>query len=129
MMRKLLLDSHIFIWWLTEDEKLGPLTVEVIKDPRNKIYVSAATTWEISIKRSLGKIKAPKDLSKEIISEGFDELPISVFHGDQAGLLPEIHKDPFDRMLIAQAQTEGLELVTCDKAIPKYSVKCVNGNE
>lgn len=125
-MRRLLLDTHTFLWWLSDDKKLGPSTKELISDPRNEVYVSAATAWEISIKKSTGKLQAPDGIDNVVEDEGFSRLSISFFHGEQAGALPAIHKDPFDRMLIAQAQAEGLEVVTVDETIPKYGIKVVN---
>ena len=125
-MRRLLLDTHVLLWWLQGDERLGSQLVEQVSDSRNEVFVSAATTWEISIKRALGKLKAPDDMSSVIEDNGFLELPISMFHGDQAGLLPDIHKDPFDRMLIAQAQAEGLVLVTHDSNIKKYGIRTMD---
>jgi PIN domain nuclease of toxin-antitoxin system len=125
-MKRLLLDTHALLWWLTDHPRLGPETREAIADGRNTIYVSAATTWEISIKKAIGKLQAPEDMEAIIEKEGFTALPISLFHGDQAGLLADHHKDPFDRMLIAQAQAEGLVLVTCDEKIPPYGIRLMN---
>lgn len=125
-MKRLLLDTHVLLWWLSDDPRLGQTTRQVIADPRNDIYVSAASTWEISIKRSLGKLSAPDDMDSIIGDEGFDKLPISLFHGDQAGMLPEHHKDPFDRMLIAQAQAEGLVVVTNDEKITRYGIRVMD---
>jgi PIN domain nuclease of toxin-antitoxin system len=122
-MRRLLLDTHVFLWWLINDSSLGEKTKSIIADPRNEVFISAASTWEISIKVQLGKLEAPDDMDSIVEDEGFSKLPISLFHGQQAGRLPEFHKDPFDRMLIAQAQAEGLELVSKDKHIPLYNVK------
>ncbi|MGV6807163.1 MAG: type II toxin-antitoxin system VapC family toxin, partial [bacterium] len=105
-MKRLLLDSHVFLWWLS-DESLSTDAKSLIADERNQVFVSAATVWEISIKRALGKLQAPEDLQRIVEEEGFTPLPISLFHSEQAGKLPPIHRDPFDRMLIAQAQAEG----------------------
>ena len=92
-------------------------------EPRNEVYVSAVTTWEIAIKRAIGKLEAPDDMDSIVEEEGMQKLPISLFHGDQAGALPAIHKDPFDRMLIAQAQAEGLLIVTADSAFEQYNIR------
>lgn len=125
-MKRILLDTHSLLWWLSDDQKLGEKARVLIAEPQNHIYVSAATTWEISIKKTLGKLKAPDDIDG-IVEEGdFEKLSISLFHGEQAGNLPNIHKDPFDRMLIAQAQAEGLEILTKDPNIPKYGVKTID---
>ena len=128
-MKRILLDTHAFLWWLEDNAKLGPEVRSVIADSRNDVYVSAATTWEISIKRSLGKLVAPEDMDSIVEEEGFIPLPISLFHGDQAGQLPDYHKDPFDRMLIAQAQAEGLVIVTCDEKFPPYKVRLINAEQ
>jgi PIN domain nuclease of toxin-antitoxin system len=125
-MKRLLLDTAAFLWWLQGDEPPGSQLVEQVSDSRNEVFVSAATTWEISIKRALGKLSAPEDMSSVVDENGFIELPITLFHGDQAGLLPDFHKDPFDRMLIAQAQAEGLVLVTHDSNIEKYGIRTLD---
>ena len=125
-MKRLLLDTHALLWWLQGDERLGSMMVDQVADPNNQVFVSAASTWEISIKRALGKLTAPEDMSSVIEKNGFLELPITLFHGDQAGALPDIHKDPFDRMLIAQAQAEGLVLVTHDLTIKKYGIRTLD---
>ncbi len=122
-MKRLLLDTHALLWWLSDDADLGEKAKEAIADPRNQVYVSAASTWEISIKRALGKLEAPDDMSSIIEEEGFIPLDISLYHGDQAGQLPDLHRDPFDRMLVAQAHAEGLIIVTHDAAITQYPVR------
>ena len=125
-MRRLLLDTHVLLWWLADDPALGAVTRQLIGESRNQVLVSAASIWEVSIKRSKGLLEVPDDLEALVEDEGFTKLPISLFHAQQAGALPEIHRDPFDRMLIAQAQAEGLELVTADGIIPQYGVKVVS---
>jgi len=124
-LKRLLLDTHVFLWWLVNDQRLGERARGFIQDPKNQIFVSAATTWEISIKRALGKISAPEDMSSIIDDEGFIALSINAYHGDQAGLLPDLHKDPFDRMLVVQAQAEGMYLVSSDKVFPQYPVRLI----
>jgi PIN domain nuclease of toxin-antitoxin system len=125
-LKRLLLDTHVLLWWLSDDPQLGQSARQAIADPRNDVYISAASTWEISIKRSLGKLSAPEDMDSIIDNEGFDKLPISLFHGDQAGMLPGHHKDPFDRMLVAQAQSEGLVVVTNDEKITRYGIRVMD---
>ncbi|MGV8843543.1 MAG: type II toxin-antitoxin system VapC family toxin [Pseudomonas sp.] len=125
-MRRLLLDTHVFLWWLSDDPALGADARQIIGEPRNQVMVSAASIWEISIKQAKNMLEAPEDLEVLVEHEGFTKLPISLFHGQQAGKLPEIHRDPFDRMLIAQAQAEGLELVTADRIIPQYGVRVIS---
>jgi len=122
-LKQLLLDTHALLWWLADDPALGAAARSEIMNPRNDVYVSAVTTWEISIKKALGKLKAPGDVSGVIEKEHFRSLPILLRHGEIAGLLPPLHRDPFDRMLVAQAQAEGLVIVTRDTNIPRYNVQ------
>jgi PIN domain nuclease of toxin-antitoxin system len=125
-MRKILIDTHILLWWLADDNSLGPLSKQLMADPRNEVFVSGATSWEISIKKKKGLLQAPDDIDAIVEEEGFSKLAISLFHGEQAGSLEEIHRDSFDRMLVAQAQSEGLELLTVDGIIPKYGVRVID---
>lgn len=122
-MRRCLLDTHALLWWLADAPEIGERCKEIISDERNEIFVSAATTWEISIKMALGKLTAPEDMDSVVEDEGFSKLPISLYHGQLAGQLSNIHRDPFDRMLIAQAQSEGLLFITADQIIPQYSLR------
>ena len=122
-MRRLLLDTHVFLWWLADHPRLGAESRAVIREPANDVYVSAASGWEIAIKRQLGKLKVSDDLDAAVEAEGFSHLPITFFHGEQAGLLPGHHRDPFDRMLVAQAQAEGLVIVTADPKLTLYGVR------
>lgn len=122
-MQRLLLDTHVFLWWLLDDPRLGPEARAMITIPDNLVFVSAATGWEIGIKRALGKLLAPLDLEREVERNGFAPLPITFFHGEQAGALPQHHRDPFDRVLIAQAQAEGLLLVTADNHFSAYGIR------
>lgn len=121
-MKRLLLDTHALIWWMNGSSQLGPLSKQLIAERNNQIYVSAASIWEMSIKRQMGKLEVPDDLDSIIDELGFDKLDISLFHAEQAGNLPTHHKDPFDRMLIAQAQAEGLQLLSSDVHFPKYNI-------
>jgi PIN domain nuclease of toxin-antitoxin system len=122
-MQRFLLDTHVLLWWLADNTLLGERCKELISDPRNQVFISAATTWEISIKTALGKLTAPEDMDTVVEDEGFDKLPISLYHGQLAGNLPPLHRDPFDRMLIAQAQAEGLILMTADERISPYRLR------
>lgn len=128
-MKRLLLDTHAFLWWLSDSEKLGKIAKTEIKNTENEVYVSAASIWEISIKRAINKLDAPNDLENIVSQEGFQSLPISLFHGEQAGLLIKHHNDPFDRMLIAQANAEGLMIVTKDQYIPLYGVRTLSADK
>jgi PIN domain nuclease of toxin-antitoxin system len=116
-MKQLLLDTHVVLWWLQGSDRLKDSVVVLLKDATNEVFVSVASVWEIVIKQGLGKLEAPDDLLDLIEQSGFEALSISSFHAEQAGRLPLAHKDPFDRMLIAQAQAEGLILVTHNEAI------------
>jgi len=118
---RLLLDTHALLWWLA-DEGLSEQARKAIADPANLVMVSAASTWEISIKKTLGKLTAPDDLERQVHESGFTPLPIDLAHGIAAGQLPRRHDDPFDRMLIAQAVAEGLTIVTHDKHFADYEV-------
>jgi len=128
-MRRLLLDTHVFLWWLANDPRLGPGARAAIRDPANTVYVSAASGWKIAIKRNLGKLKAPDDLDAVVEKEGFAHLPITFFHGEQARQLPSYHRDPFDRLLIAQAQAEGLVIVTADSKFALYGIRTLSAAE
>lgn len=121
----LLLDTHALIWALANDPALDAGARKAIIDGRNLVFVSAANVWEISIKRALGKLEAPDNLLEEIDAHRFTHLDMTARHADAAGRLPNIHADPFDRMLVAQAQLEKLVLVTRDEFIPQYAVKCL----
>ena len=121
-MQRFLLDTHTLLWWLNDSPQLGPRCRQMISNERNQVFVSAATTWEISIKMAIGKLRAPEDMDSVVEDEGFSKLPISLYHGQLAGSLPAHHRDPFDRMLIAQAQAEGLILITADENISLYNL-------
>lgn len=122
-MARLLLDTHVLLWSLDDSPLLSRRLREVLEDPENDVFVSAASGWEIAIKRALGKLHAPHDLEAGIRKQGFTLLVIKFQHAEQAGALPPDHGDPFDRMLIAQAQIEGLVLVTRDARIPLYGIR------
>ncbi|MDT0596050.1 type II toxin-antitoxin system VapC family toxin [Glaciecola petra] len=128
-MKRVLLDTHALLWWLNGNQQLGKNSIETISNQDNDIFVSAASIWEIAIKKKKGLLEAPDDFDSIITEEGFKHLPISSYHAEQAGELELHHKDPFDRMLVAQAQAEGLILMTNDNEIPKYSVKVINAND
>ncbi|MDO3377206.1 type II toxin-antitoxin system VapC family toxin [Geoalkalibacter halelectricus] len=127
-MQRFLLDTHVFLWWLDDAPELGPYCRELIADQRNEVFVSAATTWEISIKKTIGKLDAPEDMDSIVEDEGFSKLPINLYHGQLAGSLPVLHRDPFDRLLVAQEQVEDLILMTSDANIGLYNV-CVRSPE
>lgn len=118
----LLVDTHVLLWWLADDPRLSATARSAIADPANLVAVSAATVWEVSIKQALGKLDAPGDLPTVLRDGAFDPLPITVDHALLAGSLPAHHRDPFDRMLVAQAMIEDLVLVTHDEELRPYDV-------
>lgn len=120
---RLLLDTHALLWWLSDDEALGEKAREQIADAGNEIVVSAASMWEIAIKQRLGKIDAEiADIEKEIAQQGMVRLGIEADHLIELTTLPDHHRDPFDRMLVAQARAEDMPIMTRDVAIAAYSV-------
>lgn len=128
-MKRLLLDTHVLLWWLGDDPSLGKKARASIMDGYNEVYVSAATTWEISIKKVLGKLNAPDDMDSIVEEEKFKKLPITLYHGQMAGMLPPHHRDPFDRMLVAQAQAEGFTIITSDGMFSIYGVRTMDARE
>ena len=123
---KLLLDSHAYLWWLADGPELSPAARTGIADPANLVLVSAATIWEIEIKRALGRLEAGSaDLVAEIEANHFLELPVTARHAAAAARLPRHHEDPFDRLLIAQSQVEGLVCVTRDRVFERYGAACL----
>ena len=118
----LLLDTHALLWWLADDPALTPVARTAIRAAETLVFVSAATAWEISIKQALGKLEAPDDLEAALAASRFQSLPITVAHALAAGRLPRHHDDPFDRMLIAQAQHAQLTVVTHDPKFRLYEV-------
>jgi PIN domain nuclease of toxin-antitoxin system len=122
---RILLDSNALIWWLTGETRLTPEAAGVISSSSNEVFVSAASIWELSIKARLGKLQMPYDISQQMIRHRFLPLPISQEHALRVREMPLIHKDPFDRLLIAQALTEGLAVVTSDEVFERYGVQVV----
>jgi len=120
---KVLLDTHILLWWLADDEHLPARAAATIADPDTEVVVSAASAWEISIKQAAGRLDAPEDLLDAVVANDFGTLAISADHAIAAGRLPPHHADPFDRMLIAQAGIEGLTLVSVDRRFSDYEVE------
>lgn len=119
------LDTHAFLWWLDDPMLLSEAARQVIGDGKQTVYVSAAVVWEIVIKRSLGKLDAPDDIEAAMAANRFLPLPVTVPHALAVGSLPDLHRDPFDRLLIAQARHEGLKLVTRDPQIARYGVPLI----
>lgn len=119
---RLLLDTHVVLWWLAESPQL-PSGSRTAIARCEAAHVSAATAWEIAIKKARGKLEAPDDFEKALKANRFDPLPVTVAHAWAAGALPRHHEDPFDRMLVAQARIEGLTLMTRDRRIASYDVR------
>ena len=125
---RLLLDTHALIWWVGDDSRLGALAREAIASSENDVFASPASIWEIGIKQKKGLLEAPYDLVA-IAKGSFIEMPITFLHAEQAGALPRHHDDPFDRMLVAQAQAEGLTIVTADAGLWRYGVRTMPADE
>jgi PIN domain nuclease of toxin-antitoxin system len=118
---RLLLDTHVFLWWIREDKRLSKTSVNKIKEAE-EVYMSSASIWEIAIKMRLGKISGDLNaLIQEIYNSHFLELPVTNQHAATTLKLPDIHRDPFDRILIAQAISEPLVFLTADPKLEKYS--------
>lgn len=117
----MLLDTHVVLWWLADDAALADEVKDQL-DHEPDVYASAATIWEVAIKQAIGKLPEPAGLPELIRDSGFAELPISAQHAMAAARLPLIHRDPFDRILVAQAQDENFTLVTRDSRCQKYDV-------
>jgi PIN domain nuclease of toxin-antitoxin system len=118
---RLLLDTHVLLWWLDDDPRLDPSAADAIAGAEI-VAVSAASAWEIGIKQAIGKLTGPDDLPAELATNGFTELPVTIAHAMAAGALPQHHTDPFDRMLVAQSRLEGLTLVTRDDRLADYGI-------
>jgi PIN domain nuclease of toxin-antitoxin system len=119
---ELLVDTHVLLWWRGDHRRLSSRAHKSIADPDNTLFFSAASIWEMAIKRAAGKLDVPEDLLDTMAERGFIELPVLSRHGLLAGALPPHHRDPFDRMLVAHAQSEDFTLVTGDKRIAAYDV-------
>ncbi|MBI1896613.1 MAG: type II toxin-antitoxin system VapC family toxin [Acidobacteria bacterium] len=117
---RLLLDTHILLWWLAGDPALPAPARCLIQDPENTMFVSTVSLWEIWLKHSLGKLRLPEDFEEKLARESFENLPLTAAHTRGVALLPWHHRDPFDRMLIAQAQAERLNFLTADEIAAAY---------
>lgn len=121
-MSTLLLDTHVILWWRGDYKRIGERAQDAIADPDHVLLFSAASIWEMAIKQATGKLRMPPNVVDTLKQRGFSELQMSSTHGLIAGALPAHHGDPFDRMLVAQAQSERLTLVTNDARIAAYDV-------
>jgi PIN domain nuclease of toxin-antitoxin system len=120
-----LLDTHALLWSLEGSDRLSPSARAVIEDEANEILVSVVSAWEMSVKRSLGKLTAPDDLEKAIADAGFMQRLVRFADCNRLSALPSIHRDPFDRMLISQALEDGIPLVTKDDVISRYAIQTI----
>ena len=122
---KILLDTHVLVWALSSPEKIKPKVQDLLVDIDNIVFVSIASLWELQIKKSLNKISLPDDFISQLQENGFELLDINYKHIAKLDELPLIHRDPFDRMLVAQTIHENLSLVTNDLEIMKYNIKII----
>ncbi len=118
----LLLDTHVLLWWLDDNPALGETARQAIANPSHLVFMSAVSIWEIVIKKALGKLEAPDELAEVLDEQPFHYLDMTAEHAFKVGDLPRHHRDPFDRLLIAQSLVDGLTLVTGDSDIGKYEV-------
>lgn len=119
----LLLDAHTMLWWLADDPALDVSASRSIADPANAVLVSAATVWEVEVKRAAGRLEAPDGLVDEIERAGMSTLPVTAADAVRAARLPMHHADPFDRMLVAQAQRLDAIIVSRDRALEAYDIE------
>jgi PIN domain nuclease of toxin-antitoxin system len=124
----LLLDTQVLVWCLAADRRLRNAARQAIEDDANRVWVSAASAWEIEIKAALGKLRVPDDLLTQMTAIRFDELPVRIEHALFLRRLPALHRDPFDRILIAQALCEGFTLVTADPVLREYPVRIIRAD-
>jgi PIN domain nuclease of toxin-antitoxin system len=122
---KLLLDTHAALWWLADDDRIGEQVIRHLTDDTNQVLISAVVIWELAIKRSLGKLDAPEDLAPTLLGAGAQPLPVTLEHAAAVEKLPWRHRDPFDRMLVAQALTEDAAIVSRDEPLSEYGVAIV----
>ena len=121
----LLLDTHAVLWWLKDDPALSEIARAAIADPENTVFLSAVVVWEIRIKQGIGKLDLPDDFTEVLDGQRFAELPVRSVHAHAVAELPAVHRDPFDRMLVAQATVENMTIVTRDQSIATYSVDVI----
>jgi len=122
---RLLLDSHVVIWWLSDSARLQSATRDILISPDNELFLSAVTVWELNMKIAKGKLRLAENYAERLLNDGMEELPVTVRHASVLKKLPPLHGDPFDRMLIAQTITEGLILMTNDRIILQYDVPTI----
>lgn len=121
----LLLDTHSLLWWLNDDPTLSDDARSAIADPENTAFLSAVVVWEIRIKQRIGKLHLADNFGEILADQRFPELAVTVCHSDAIRMLPLIHRDPFDRLLVAQATVENMRIVTRDPFIAKYEIDII----
>ena len=126
-MRGYLLDSHIALWWLESPERVDPKAAEVIRSRAVPVWLSTASLWEMAIKKSLGQLNYPSTLLDALAANAVEILDVRAHHALAVASLPMLHRDPFDRLLVAQARSEDLTILTRDKQIEAYDVPCMRG--
>lgn len=122
---KLLLDTHAALWWLSDDQRFGAEAERQITDGTNRVLLSAAVVWEVAVKRSLGKLDAPEDFASTLLGAGVQPLAVSLEHAASVEQLPWHHRDPFDRLLLAQASLEGAAIVSRDQQLRAYGTTLI----
>ena len=126
---RVIVDTHAFLWWINDDPQLSPSVRDIMGSAENALYLSAASGWEIAIKYQLGKLELPSEpesfVIEEILNNRFRSLPIELRHALHTYSLPLLHRDPFDRVLIAQSQLENMPILTIDRAIRQYGVEVI----
>ncbi len=126
---RLLLDTHTFLWWIEDAPQLSEQARRLIADPNNDLFLSAASGWEIAIKTQLGKLRVPDELERFLAEQlslnQISALPITMYHALHVKNLPLHHRDPFDRMLIAQSQLEAMPIITTDSIFNRYHVETI----
>jgi PIN domain nuclease of toxin-antitoxin system len=122
---RILIDTHIFLWWDRQLRRISRSLRAVIEDADNDIYLSAASVWEVAVKRATGKLKFERPIVESVAKLGFEILPVTGIHAEHAGGLPRHHNDPFDRLLVAQAALEGMVLGTQDRLMRPYGIAMI----
>ena len=117
---KILLDTHLLLWWLEGGLQLPQTARRLVADPENTVFVSAVSLWEIWLKQSLGKLRLPDNFEEALAAESFENLPLTGVQAREVARLPWLHRDPFDRMLVAQARASRLRLLTADETVASY---------
>ncbi len=126
---RILLDTHVWLWTLASPDRIRGNARDLLDDPSNEIFLSAASAWEIAIKHRLGKLPLPEPadvfVKARMARDGVRPLPVSIEHALEVATLPDRHRDPFDRLIVAQARLEGMTIVSADTKIAAYDVRCV----